>query len=574
MEHPSATAAATSSPASYSPTSSTKQTKTNRTRTTSVSAATAIVHHPTTLHPTEMVNQEKSTTPPFHMHPWSTERAQVAAETEISPPISPKQKALSSDIPESDFVEPLQVESSLSLGHHTYLSPKHPNSPYTHYHHDRQHQRQSRISSESDDSVLEPLSTGLLLLSRSSTCSSSDSASDSSSASSSSTSLSSVSSVSSVSSSVVSKSSPTRHPLSHLNNSPQPLPLPVPAAEPQANVALSKLETEKSSELFLLDTPPSSHVPSPSSPSCPTLQGPSSPLSTIKATSRTNTTTITTTTISKTSLRPWTGRAPYHCTKKSFPQIVREISDLVDGRDKTIKVVQYFCKVFLWAFLSNPKEYAVFAARMKALAKQFSTTRKVLRLGHFIDPMASVLTLAVALRASLRKNGLRRTLDKSPSQDWRETVRSRLSSLNDVLGFVQDITDDIYCLGVIGVLDRSFADKAEPWSNRLWMVGVSIDLHENLQSIRDVQRQIKGIEKNLMQGGGSEEEERAWRAQYTKLSTKLHWLQVTTVKLGGDFLFCGYDNLHCSFSDGFQAMAGFISGIAGAYKFVGKIMES
>ena len=252
---------------------------------------------------------------------------------------------------------------------------------------------------------------------------------------------------------------------------------------------------------------------------------------------------------------------------------MREISDVVDGRDKTIKVVQYFCKVFLWVFLSNPKQYAVLAARMKALAKQFSTTRKVLRLGHFIDPMASVLTLAVTLRANLRKNGLRRTLDKAPSQNWRNTLRDRLGSLNNVLGFVQDISDDIYCLGVIGVLDRSFTDKAEPWSNRLWMVGVSIDLHENLQTIRDVRRQIKVIEQNLTLGGSNADEE-AWRAQYTKLSTKLHWLQVTTVKLGGDFLFCGYDNLHCTFSDGFQAVSGFISGLAGAYKYVGKIMES
>jgi hypothetical protein len=289
---------------------------------------------------------------------------------------------------------------------------------------------------------------------------------------------------------------------------------------------------------------------------------------------------------------------------------------VVDGRDKTIKVIQYFAKVFLWLFLSNPKQYAILAARLKALAKQFSTTRKVLRLGHFIDPMASVLTLAVTLRSNLRKQGLHRTLDKAPSQKWGNTLRDRLGYLNTILGFVQDISDDIYCLGVIGVLDRSFSDKAEPWSNRLWMVGVTIDLHENLQTIRDVRKQIKALEAQIATEGGQDvEQDKSRQAQYIKLTTKLHWLKVTTVKLGGDFLFCGkfyslhsyfeyaksnkenssifyndtvpypisffsrlvpiigYDNLHCSFSDGFQAVTGFISGLAGAYKYVGKVME-
>lgn len=40
------------------------------------------------------------------------------------------------------------------------------------------------------------------------------------------------------------------------------------------------------------------------------------------------------------------------------------------------------------------------------------------------------------------------------------------------------------------------------------------------------------------------------------------------------FLCLAYDNLHCSFSDGFQAVIGLTSGLAGAYKFIGKVMES
>jgi hypothetical protein len=115
------------------------------------------------------------------------------------------------------------------------------------------------------------------------------------------------------------------------------------------------------------------------------------------------------------------------------------------------------------------------------------------------------------------------------------------------MGFCQDIVDDIYCLGVIGVLDRSFTDKAEPWSNALWMAGVSIDLHENIQSIRDVRQQIKALEAK---GPSTDEnEEKAKSAQLTKLTTKLHWLKVTTVKLSGDFMFCGKYSLSFTFID-------------------------
>ncbi|KAF8938150.1 Peroxisomal membrane protein PMP27 [Haplosporangium gracile] len=539
-------------------------------RTASVSAAAAIVHSSTStsspsaespLFLDDSATPTPTTANPFHLHPWSTERAKVAAETEISPPISPKQHAtLGSQ--SDDFLEPLQ-ESNSSFNTASHLLQydndthhhHHPNSPYFHNHNDSQSttahiaRRLSRtaslhVSNSNSNllSTLEPVSAAILFshsTGSSSAVSSASSSYSSASANSSSTSLSSVS-------------------LPHQNKS--------------SSLSFEPLETGEASRLFLIDTPPSSHATSPSSESYPILKGqPAILLSKATTTSTTSTTTtITPVTLKKTT----TTRAPYHCTSKSVGQIIREISDVVDGRDKTIKVIQYFAKVFLWLFLSNPKQYAVLTTRLKALAKQFSTTRKVLRLGHFIDPMASVLTLAVALRSNLRKQGLRWTLDKAPSQKWGNTLRDRLGHLNTVLGFVQDISDDIYCLGVIGVLDKNFADKAEPWSNRLWMVGVTIDLHENLQTIRDVRKQIKALEAQMaIEGGQDAERDISCQAQHLKLTTKLHWLKVTTVKLGGDFLFCGYDNLHCSFSDGFQAVTGFISGLAGAYKYVGKIME-
>ncbi|KAF9110841.1 hypothetical protein BGX27_005831 [Mortierella sp. AM989] len=526
-----------------SPSSSSSNTTTTRTRTPSVSATAAIVHSPLSHLQQHSVEKQLENTAPFHMHPWSTERAKIAAESEISPPISPKQHAAIVGGPQADeFLEPLQEANHSSHDRHERLASINNNNNKPSLLNQQIYQRQLSTSITHITS-LEPISTGLLLTCNDSSTSSSGSfsSSPSSSASSSSTSLSSYTSVS--------HSLSTDH---HAHF---------------ASSTLQKLEIQPTN-LYLIDTPPSSHVTSPSSPPFPATKE-SLPLNStteLVSLNSNDTKTFIAAPVQK-------SRAPYHCTKKSVPQIIREISDLVDGRDKTIKVIQYFAKVFLWVFLSDPKQYKLFATRLKALAKQFSTTRKVLRLGHFVDPLASVLTLAATLRGHLQKHGIRGTLAKSPSESWRDTTRDRLGNLNTVFGFVQDIADDICCLGGIGVLDRSFADKAEPWSNRLWMMGVSIDLHENLQSIRDVKKQIQALEMKALHHK-SEEEEKAWTAQHVKLTTKLHWLKVTTVKLGGDFLFCAYDNLHCSFSDGFQAVTGFASGIAGAYKFVGKIMES
>ncbi|KAF9294090.1 Peroxisomal membrane protein PMP27 [Mortierella antarctica] len=445
--------------------------------------------------PPAVVGLEATDNDTLKNHPWTTERAKVAAETEISPPISPKQHAH-----QAGFVEPLQESNLTSSIHHD-----HSEHTLTH--------------------TWSSLDTFTLLASSHLGPESHFSSSSSSSAS---------SSFASSNSSTTSLSSA--------------------ASESKPFCTLTKLEIiEKRTDLHHLDTPPSSHVPSPSSPSHPSFGLPDTLLD-------------TKTPPSPPPTAPTTIARPSVISKnsKTAIQIIREISDLVDGRDKTIKVIQYFAKVFLWLFLSNPKQYELLASRIKALAKQFSTTRKVLRLGHFIDPMATVLHMGAVLVHNVQKQGWKSTLARKPDASWRNTVRERLGDMNNAIGFVQDISDDIYCLGVIGVLDRSFADKAEPWSNRLWMVGVSIDLHENLQSIWDVKQQIKALQ-------GEDEKVVAQRA---KLENKLHWLQVTTVKLSGDFLFCAYDNLHCSFSDGFQAVTGFISGLAGAYKFVGKLVEA
>ncbi|KAF9974984.1 hypothetical protein BGZ73_001477 [Actinomortierella ambigua] len=311
-----------------------------------------------------------------------------------------------------------------------------------------------------------------------------------------------------------------------------------------------------------LDTPPSSDVASPTSPSLrdketwapsetpDSVESPTLPAPVLEP---------------LISPIPPTPVTPATKPSISYRKILRRISDEVDGRDKTVKVIQYFAKVFLWLFLADSKRYKVLAMRVKALAKQFSTTRKVLRLGHFVDPLAAVLLLYKTTRAKIREQGLRQTvLAKPKDETWRDVTRSRLGDLCTVLGFVQDIADDLYCLGSIGVLDKVWADKSEPWSIYLWMVGVTIDLHENLQSIYDARKQLKRIVAEK----GTESPE------YAKQARKIHWLQVTTVKLGGDFLFCGYDALHCSFSDGFQAVTGLASGLAGAYKYLGKLIES
>jgi hypothetical protein len=100
--------------------------------------------------------------------------------------------------------------------------------------------------------------------------------------------------------------------------------------------------------------------------------------------------------------------------------IWKKILILTDGRDKTLKVFQYGAKVLLW--LSVPASKSTAEAKAKLLASHFSLVRKVLRLGHVLEPFHDGLELT-------KKQSFVSLADK-------------LEPLNVAIGIVNDLSDE------------------------------------------------------------------------------------------------------------------------------------
>ncbi|CAG8633919.1 27573_t:CDS:2 [Dentiscutata erythropus] len=244
-------------------------------------------------------------------------------------------------------------------------------------------------------------------------------------------------------------------------------------------------------------------------------------------------------------------------TPPSTVDILRRLLVHSDGRDKTLKIIQYFGKIILWLqtrrapksihgrllnvitlLIRNKSFSSNVTPRLKAMTSQFSTTRKIIRLAHFLEPYSELREYYT---------GARRISRSSTSY---EKLVHYFGALNAFLGLMNDIFDDLYCLGKIDILDKSIAKWAEPISIKLWFFCICLDIHETLFKIWQMNKKIKKV--------NSEELE--------KYQQRLHWLNISLAKFFMDFLFCGYDFFDFTFSDGVQALSGFFAGILSFYK--------
>jgi hypothetical protein len=208
--------------------------------------------------------------------------------------------------------------------------------------------------------------------------------------------------------------------------------------------------------------------------------------------------------------------------------VLRKILLLTDGRDKLMKVMQYGSKILLWKVFiaeTTPKQ------RLGSLANQLSTTRKLIRLGHCLEPFADSIQILK---------------DKNFN-----TTDQKLAPLNAALSFTNDIVDDMICLAKIGVIDKSWGSKLTPLSDRLWYSTIFIDVHANLSATREL------VQKR--------DAERSTELKL-QISHKIDMQYVSLVKLLADFVFCSVDVFELQVSPGVQHLSGFLAAILGTFK--------
>ena len=69
--------------------------------------------------------------------------------------------------------------------------------------------------------------------------------------------------------------------------------------------------------------------------------------------------------------------------------VFRKVLLLTDGRDKSLKLIQYLSKLLIWAQVLNGKQIK----RATNLASQLSLTRKIIRLAHWLDSVNDLANL-------------------------------------------------------------------------------------------------------------------------------------------------------------------------------------
>lgn len=111
-----------------------------------------------------------------------------------------------------------------------------------------------------------------------------------------------------------------------------------------------------------------------------------------------------------------------------------------DGRDKSIKIIQYLFKILLHHKLADAK-------RWSAMVSQFSMTRKILRLGVFLGPAQQL---------------------QSASSVWETIVLLNECSNN--------VADDIYCLYKMGLVGPRLGKRAEEIAYYCWFAAICVDL--------------------------------------------------------------------------------------------------
>ncbi|KAJ3293444.1 hypothetical protein HDU79_000321 [Rhizoclosmatium sp. JEL0117] len=150
--------------------------------------------------------------------------------------------------------------------------------------------------------------------------------------------------------------------------------------------------------------------------------------------------------------------------------LFRKVLLLNDGRDKSLKVLQYTAKVLLWVrFLSLQPLTPSTSKTLTSLIPHISLARKLVRLGNFLGPFEYLTTSTL-----------------SPS--------SIFSFLSNVNGLLTGIADDTATLGKLNIVHP--AKVYQTWADRFWWIGILFDWNETVAKYHDASRRYRLLEEN------------------------------------------------------------------------------
>lgn len=212
--------------------------------------------------------------------------------------------------------------------------------------------------------------------------------------------------------------------------------------------------------------------------------------------------------------------------------VIKLLLRQTEGRDKAMKVAQYILKLLLLKWKPSTRR-----DKSKNIASQLSLARKLIRLMHWIDPLSLIL--------------------KPPKHT------TRYEYLGNCISLANDFSDDVVCLGTLGLIPQRAISIATFTSDRLWMLSIFMDLHD---SITNYSRAIRLLHGNTIDCKFDV-------AALPKTSSDLHAAKITIMKLICDLAFCAIDvfTLKARLGETPQVVAGFVAGVLGTGKMYIKI---
>lgn len=150
------------------------------------------------------------------------------------------------------------------------------------------------------------------------------------------------------------------------------------------------------------------------------------------------------------------------------------------GRDKIMRTLQYFSRFYAWYLLRTNRPQSAIEP-FNAIKKQFGTTRKIIRIGKFLEHLKAA-AIAVDNKAPI------------------DPVLRYLAAGRQ-LGYAGYLTlDTIGVVDTMGIKKLSYAKKLQENAYRCWMVGLIFSSVSSLYSLWRLQEKEKTIDRKEGEG--------------------------------------------------------------------------
>jgi len=210
------------------------------------------------------------------------------------------------------------------------------------------------------------------------------------------------------------------------------------------------------------------------------------------------------------------------------------------GRDKVLRTLQYFSRFYAW-YLYRTNNPATAVAPFTAIKTQFGLTRKIMRVGKFVEHFKAAAELYDA-SAKIRAAG-------------GDQIAQYLQVLRQ-LGYAFYMTlDTLTVLDAAGIKKSASAKRRQQQAYKAWFVGLVASAIAGIYANYQLTQRAKSI--NEKDGEGKVEAKKIERQRAVtniQLVSDLCDLTVPTTALG-----------YVAFDDGIVGLAGTVSSLIGVY---------